>query len=61
MTEDSDDAGDNQPEEHGTERRSWERVTAPQGAFSTRDVGIGIVVAAAGLAVAFGVPLAFTL
>ncbi|MFW5896108.1 MAG: DUF7550 family protein [archaeon] len=61
MTEDSDDAGGGEPEERGTERRTWERTTAPQGTYSSRDIGIGIVVAAAGFAVAFGVPLAFTL
>ena len=61
MTEDSDGAGDGEPEEHGTERRTWERVTAPQQAYSPRDIGIGIVVAAISLVITFGVPLAFTL
>jgi hypothetical protein len=61
MTEDSDDAGDGEPAEHGTERRTWERMTAPQQTYSARDVGIGIVVAAISLAITFGVPLAITL
>ncbi|HKL30709.1 MAG TPA: hypothetical protein VJ898_15765 [Natrialbaceae archaeon] len=61
MTEDSEDAGEDEPTEHGTERRTWERMTAPQQAYSARDIGIGVVVAAISLAITFGVPLAFTL
>jgi hypothetical protein len=58
MTEDSDEATG----EQGTGgRRTWERVTAPQQRYSTRDVGIGVVVAAVSLVITFGIPLAFTL
>jgi len=59
MTADSAEAT-----EHGdgeTSGETWERVTAPQQAYSARDVGIGIAVAAISLVVTFGVPLAFTL
>lgn len=34
------------------------RSTAPQSAYTTRDVGVGAVVALLGVALAFGVPLA---
>lgn len=37
------------------------RTTAPMSEFTTRDVGIGAVVLAVGLAVAFAVPLLVTL
>lgn len=60
MTEGSDDAGEAGPAARGTERRTWDRVTAPQQAYSARDVGIGIVVAAISLVITFAVPLAFT-
>lgn len=67
MTGDSDEVSEGDAEggdetgEDAPGRRTWERVTAPQGDYSARDVGIGVVVAAIGLAVAFGVPLALTL
>lgn len=35
----------------------WARTTAPQSAFTARQVGIGFVVLAVGLLVAVGVPL----
>jgi hypothetical protein len=38
-----------------------ERSTAPQSAYTGRDVGIGALVALVGLAVTFGVPLAVSL
>jgi hypothetical protein len=34
-----------------------ERVTAPMGPYSSRDVGIGFVVMLVGVLVAFGIPL----
>lgn len=37
-----------------------ERVTAPMQSYTSRDVGVGVAVFAAGLLVAFGVPLALT-
>lgn len=37
------------------------RTTAPMSGFTTREVGIGAVIALVGLAVVFGVPLALTL
>lgn len=36
----------------------WARRTAPQSPYTMRQVGIGIVVAAVLVALAFGVPLA---
>lgn len=35
----------------------WARTTAPQSAFTTSQVGTGLVVLAIGLLVAFGLPL----
>ena len=34
-----------------------ERTTAPQSPYSTRDIGIGLVVMLIGVAVVFGIPL----
>ena len=47
-------------EEHGRDVDHLERVTAPMQEFGTREVGIGFVVMAIGLAVTFGVPLLLT-
>ena len=35
----------------------WARTTAPQSAFTSSQVGTGLVVLAVGLLVAFGLPL----
>jgi len=43
-----------QPGEDGV----WSRETAPQTPFTLREVGIGLVIAVVGAAVAFGLPLA---
>lgn len=37
------------------------RSTAPQSAYTTRDVAVGWVVALVGLLVVFGIPIALTL
>jgi hypothetical protein len=37
------------------------RTTAPQSAYTNRDVAIGWVVALVGLVVTFGIPIALTL
>jgi hypothetical protein len=37
------------------------RTTAPQSAYTARQVAVGFVVALVGLALVFGVPLALTL
>lgn len=46
--------------EHESEYAT-ERTTAPQSDYTTRDVAVGFVVAAVGLVVTMGVPLALTL
>lgn len=48
-----DDHGDGFDAEYATERE-----TAPQGPFTTRDVGVGFVIALVGMALVFGVPIA---
>jgi hypothetical protein len=52
MANDSDTGADigHDPEED-------DRVTAPMGPYSSRDVGIGVLVMLVGVAVAFGIPL----
>lgn len=46
---------------HGSEETGiWARSTAPQSAYGSREVAIGAAVAAIGLLVVFGVPLALT-
>lgn len=42
---------------HIPEDSLWERSTAPQSAYSMRQVGIGIVIFLVGAAVTFGIPL----
>ena len=47
-------------EEAGTESGEdpiWERETAPQSPYTSRDVAVGVVVAVIGVAVTFGLPL----
>jgi hypothetical protein len=56
MTDDHADAhGHDDGHDHGG------RSTAPQSAYTLREVGIGLAVTAVGLVVTFGVPLALTL
>ena len=52
MSDDHDD-GEHHPHEFATERS-----TAPQSAYTGRDVAVGAVIAVVGLAITFGVPLA---
>jgi hypothetical protein len=54
---DHDGHGDH---DHGHDDASYatERTTAPQSDYTTRDVAIGALVAAVGMVVVFGVPLA---
>ena len=47
-------------EEHGRDVDHLERVTSPMQEFGTREVGVGFVVLAVGLAVTFGLPLILT-
>lgn len=35
----------------------WDRTTAPQSPFTTRDVGIGFLILLIGLIVIFGIPI----
>lgn len=51
MTEDHDD------HEHHTHDLATERTTAPQSAYTARDVAFGAAVAAVGLLVTFAIPL----
>ena len=51
---DHDDHGDHDHRPHGS---SDGRTTAPQSEYSMRDVTLGAVVAAVGLAATFGIPL----
>lgn len=37
-----------------------ERTTAPQSAYTVREVAIGLLILAVGVAFVFGIPLAFT-
>jgi hypothetical protein len=50
-----DDHADHDHHPHGGEGR----VTSPMQEFPTRDVGVGAAVLLVGLAVTFGLPLAF--
>lgn len=50
--EDHDDHGGDNDAPYATER-----TTAPQSDYTVRDVAVGAVVAAVGMAVVFGVPL----
>ncbi len=52
----ADDHGHDHPEPEGIVR-----TTAPQQAFGSREVGVGLVVFAVGLVLTFGIPLALTL
>ena len=54
MADDHDDHGDHDDHPHGS---SDGRTTAPQSEYSMRDVALGAVVAAIGLAATFGIPL----
>lgn len=58
MTADAteEDEGAEEGEEFEPEYAT-ERQTAPQGPYTSRDVAVGFVVAAVGLAVTFGIPL----
>lgn len=58
MTADHGD-GHGHDDDHGTPATG--RSTAPQSAYSSRDVGIGFVVLLLGLVLAFGVPILATL
>jgi len=51
-----DDHGDHAHADHDAPYAT-ERTTAPQSAYTTRDVAVGAVVAAVGMVVVFGVPL----
>lgn len=55
MSDDHDDHGheDSEP----VEKIHIERQTAPQGPYTSREVGIGFVIAVVGLAITFGLPL----
>lgn len=61
MTEDDPDPGAESAGEAeakpGAGTDIWARETAPQSPFTTRQVGVGVVVLAIGLAVSFGLPL----
>ena len=54
------DAEKKAEEEHGRDVDRLERVTSPMQEFGTREVGIGFVVMAVGLAITFGLPLLLT-
>jgi len=61
--EDHDEEGDHDEHSHhphDEETPATGRSTAPQSPYTLREVGIGFAVLAAGLVVAFGLPLAFT-
>ena len=47
-------------EAHGHDVEGLDRVTAPMQSFGTREVGVGFVVLAVGLAVTFGLPFLLT-
>jgi hypothetical protein len=51
MTADHDD------HEHHPHRDEKGRTTAPQSEYTTRDVAFGVVIAAVGLLLTFGIPL----
>lgn len=55
----TDDADDREGIESGPGEPTTGRTTAPQSAYSGRDVAVGVVVAALGVAITFGVPLLF--
>jgi hypothetical protein len=55
---DETEAGSTEGETNEDRPYETERSTAPQSAYTGRDVGIGALVAIVGLAVTFGVPLA---
>jgi hypothetical protein len=63
MADDHDDHGDHgdhgDHDDHGDHPHgsSDGRTTAPQSEYSMRDVALGAVVAAVGLAATFGIPL----
>ena len=46
--------------EHGRDVDHLERVTAPMQEFGMREVGVGFVVLAVGLAITLGLPLLLT-
>ena len=54
---DHDDHGDHGHDDHGTSE-GLERVTSPMQEFGSREVGIGALILAGGLLVAFAIPLA---
>lgn len=59
---DTVEAGDHSdPDEQTPEPRPDERQTAPQGPYTTRQVGIGFLIAVLGMVLVFGVPIALTL
>ena len=49
---------DHENQEDDSNKFATERSTAPQSAYTGRDVAVGAVIAAVGLAITFGVPLA---
>lgn len=65
MSETGDHGGQDDGDGHGGQGTGHDhddsRTTAPMSGFTTREVGIGAVIALVGLAVVFGVPLALTL
>lgn len=54
---DHPDADAGETDTHGTTEPVGQRSTAPQSAFTTRQVGIGVAVLAVGLLVTFALPL----
>lgn len=64
MADEGDDHEADAPDERegiesGPGEPSTDRTTAPQSDYSGRDVAVGAVVAAVGVAITFGVPLLF--
>ena len=55
--DDHPDADADETDTHGGTEPVGQRSTAPQSAFTTRQVGIGVAVLAVGLVVAFALPL----
>lgn len=55
----TDDPDDREGIESGPGEPTTERTTAPQSEYTGRDVAVGVVVAAVGIAITFGVPLLF--
>ncbi len=52
---------DHEDHDHHPHERTAGRTTAPQSDYSLRDVAIGVVIAAVGIAVTFAIPIVGTL